>query len=52
LEVSGGLHTLAPIEEAGWAPEQSSSMIWRSEEFLALLGLKIRPVTQPEFIIL
>jgi hypothetical protein len=35
------LHTLVSIEEAGWAPEPV--LIWRSEKFLTLLGLKIQP---------
>jgi hypothetical protein len=40
LEVNDGLHTLASVEEAGWAAE-SVSMTWRSEKILDLLGLKI-----------
>jgi hypothetical protein len=44
--VSGGLYTLAPIEEAGWAPEPVS-MIWRSENFLTAGTQNPNPVTQP-----
>jgi hypothetical protein len=40
-----------PIEEAGWAPE-TVSIIWRREKFSTLLGLEIRPVTQPYLVII